>query len=234
MIRGDLPPPRPLRGAFAIALVVCSTAIFFYVLPSGKKGSPINATTVIFSILGALLLLILIAIAFGHYRAAKRRAALRRTHPGFIGAPPLWAYSFREPTPELPQFSITEHPRFVCFFCYVVSCYSCAAADLAAAVPGAASWAERCCTQGLLPHNCIGDDAILQDYAEFARMHGIATTEVELRTYSLPCTARHWPLRRLCLTAALMQLDAGGGARGGEAAGIGAMLLSGAEKGDEV
>lgn len=214
---------------FAATLALCSVLISLTVQPQ----PPVARLTTIACTFGGLFLLLLLFLLVAHFRAAQRRAVLRRTHPGFIGAPPLWAYALSEPSEERPQFTIAEHPRCCALFCYATFCYPCAAADLAAAVAGQAAWRQRCCALLLCP-GCVGDGPAMRDYVALARMHGTVVGDGDLHSFSRPCTpwSEHWINRQGRLTVALMQIDVARGAQQGSAGGdYGAALLSGAEKG---
>jgi hypothetical protein len=210
----------------AVTLALSSLVISSFFQPPAARLITISCT------FGGILLLLLFFLLVAHFRAAQRRAVLRRTHPGFMGAPPLWAYALSEPSEERPQFTIAEHPRCCALYCYATFCYPCAAADLAAAVAGQAAWRQRCCAQLLCP-GCVGDGPTMRDYVALARMHGAAVGDGDLRSFSRPCTgSEHWINRQGRLTVALMQIDAARGAQQGGAGGdYGAALLSGAEKG---
>ena len=213
---------------FAVALALSSLVISTIFQPPAARLITTSCT------FGGLLLLLLLFLLVAHFRAAQRRAVLRRTHPGFVGAPPLWAYALSEPSEERPQFTIAEHPRCCALYCYATFCYPCAAADLAAAVAGHAAWRQRCCAQLLCP-GCVGDGPTMRDYVALARMHGAAVGDGDLHSFSRPCTpwSEHWINRQGRLTVALMQIDvaARGAQQGGAGGDFGAALLSGAEKG---
>ena len=222
--------PR-LAFLFAVTLALLCSVILPLIVQSPATRLTISACT-----FGGLFLLILLFSLVAHFRAAQRRAVLRRTHPGFIGAPPLWAYALSEPSEERPQFTIAEHPRCCALYCYATFCYPCAAADLAAAVAGQAAWQQRCCALLLCP-GCVGDGPAMRDYVALARMHGTVVGDGELYSFSRPCTPwrERWINRQGRLTVALMQIDVARGAQQGGAGGdYGAALLSGAEKGAAV
>ncbi len=218
--------PQPPQRRRVIGLFILSGlfSLFFGLAGAGVFPQLRLSSDIVYGAFAGLLLLTLLLIAVRRYLAARRRAELRLTHPGFRGAPPLWAYASTEPTAELPQYSFNEHPRCCSIYWYSLCCRSCAAADLAVAARGGdtAAWTPRCWS-ALLLRACEGDRPTMDDYAAVARLHGVQVADSELRSFPLLWTcAPQWINRAVHVTVALMQIDA---AEGGG-------LLSGMEKGD--